>query len=182
MNFKFLMYSAGLLIMMRQTKVTVRKKRISEHEGSGRICVNLYICCRKVMNPLWKRHQHMQKKKKNPNHIFEECRPNGFSILWEDKASCEQSSYFTSNGVWAYKMCIWQLVAYKKSECLGNGFMRTSRNLFESKTLFLYLFLDEGVVGCVSSMRIAHIHESLPSCRNWEQKYTSCWADTSWNT
>lgn len=62
MNFKFLLYSAGLLIMMRQTKVTVRKKRISEHEGSGRICVNLYICCRKVMNPLWKRHQHMQKK------------------------------------------------------------------------------------------------------------------------
>lgn len=121
-------------------------------------------------------------KKTKPNHIFEECRPNGFSILWEDKASCEQSSHFTSNGVWAYKMCIWQLVAYKKSECLGNGFMRTSRNLLESKTLFLYLFLDEGNVGCVSSMRIAHIHESLPSCRNWEQKYTSCWADTSWNT
>lgn len=62
MNFKFLMYSAGLLIMMRQTKVTVRKKRISEHEGSGRICVNLYVCCRKVMNLLWRRHQHMQKK------------------------------------------------------------------------------------------------------------------------
>lgn len=56
------MYSAGLLIMMRQTKVTVRKKRISEHEGSGRISVNLYVCCRQVMNVLWKRHQHMQKK------------------------------------------------------------------------------------------------------------------------
>lgn len=78
MNFKFLMYSAGLLIMMRQTKVTVRKKRISEHEGSGRICVNLYVCCRKVMNLLWRRHQHMQKK---PTHIFEECRSNGFSVL-----------------------------------------------------------------------------------------------------
>lgn len=64
------MYSAGLLIVMRQTKVTVREKRVSEHEGSGRICVNLYICCRKVMMLLWRRHQHMQKKKKKPNPIF----------------------------------------------------------------------------------------------------------------
>lgn len=69
------MYSAGLLIMMRQTKVTVRKKRISEHEGSGRICVNLYVCCRKVMNLLWKRHQYMQKN----TQIFKGCRADGFS-------------------------------------------------------------------------------------------------------
>lgn len=67
-------------------------------------------------------------------------------------------------------MC--QLVAYKKSECLGNGFMRTSRSLSETKALFLYLFCDEGNADCVSSMRIAHAHESLPSGRNQEQKYT----------
>lgn len=69
MHFEFLMYCAGLLIMMRQSKVTVGKKRISEHEGSGRICVNLYVCCRKVMNLLWKRCQHMQKQKRQ-NKIF----------------------------------------------------------------------------------------------------------------
>lgn len=46
----------------------------------------------------------------------------------------------------------------QKSECLGNGFMRTSRNLFKNKALGLYLFLDEGNVDFVSSVRIAHIH------------------------
>lgn len=150
------MYSAGLLIMMRQTKVTVRKKRISEHEGSRRICVNFYVCCRKVVNLLWKRHQHMQKK---PTNIFlKTAEQMGFPYSEKNKASCKQSSRFPSNGIWAYKMHIWQLIAYKKSECLGNGFMRTSRNLFENKALFLYLFLDEGNVDCVSSVRIAHIH------------------------
>lgn len=87
------MYSAGLLIVMRQTKVTVRKKRVSEHEGSGRICVNLYICCRKVMMLPWRRHQHMQ-----GNIFLKNAEQMGFLYLEKSKPPIGKAA-IPSNGM-----------------------------------------------------------------------------------
>ncbi|XP_075605701.1 son of sevenless homolog 1 isoform X6 [Balearica regulorum gibbericeps] len=68
----------GLLIMTRQTKVTVRKKRISELEGSGRICVNLYICCRK------------QLEEKSEDEEDKECLKQAITALLNLQSSMER--------------------------------------------------------------------------------------------
>ncbi|KAL2305755.1 hypothetical protein Nmel_003644 [Mimus melanotis] len=68
----------GLLIVMRQTKVTVRKKRVSEHEGSGRICVNLYICCRK------------QLEEKSEDEEDKECLKQAITALLNLQSSMER--------------------------------------------------------------------------------------------
>ncbi|XP_041260182.1 son of sevenless homolog 1 isoform X2 [Onychostruthus taczanowskii] len=67
-----------LLIVMRQTKVTVREKRVSEHEGSGRICVNLYICCRK------------QLEEKSEDEEDKECLKQAITALLNLQSSMER--------------------------------------------------------------------------------------------
>lgn len=47
----------------------------------------------------------------------------------EDKASCKLSGHSPSNGIWAYKIRIWQPVAYKKSELLRKWFHEKMKEL-----------------------------------------------------
>lgn len=69
---------------------------------------------------------------KKPNPIIsEKCRANGSSVLGEVKA-------MQPLPVMEWEMPKWLLVAYKKPECLGNSFVRTSEKAFGKKALPFY--------------------------------------------